>query len=246
MDPLTSTAASGMRSRMESLDLLANNMSNASAAGFKADREFYGLYLSAEASGQPSGSDQPTMPVIERHWTDFGQGSLTSTENPLDIAISGNGFFSVQSPAGTLFTRDGSFRISPQGDIETSNAYKLLDQDGKPIRIDSSKPVEITADGMVRQDGLDVARISVVTFPDVHSLAKHGQNYFQVSVDNVKPTPASQVEILQGKLENANFQPAESAVRLVTVLRQFENLQRALSVGTEMNKRAVEDVARVS
>src|ERR1044071_5938381 len=70
MDPLTSTAASGLRARMESLDMLANNLANAETGGYKIDREFYSLYSSPEAGG----NDPVTLPVIERHWTDFSQG----------------------------------------------------------------------------------------------------------------------------------------------------------------------------
>src|SRR5260370_4306311 len=102
MDQLTATAASGMRSRIESLDLLANNISNASTAGYKSDREFYGLYTSAEAD------TQATLPNIERNWTDFSQGMVKDTGNPLDVALSGRGFLTPDSPTGTLSTRNGS------------------------------------------------------------------------------------------------------------------------------------------
>ncbi len=237
-------AASGMRSRMESLDLLANNMANSSAPGFKADREFYNLYISADADA-PAGSNLMSEPVVQKHWTDFAQGALSTTDNPLDLAIAGKGFFAVNSPGGTLFTRDGSFKLSPDGNIQTSEGYALRGQDGKAIHVDTTKPIEIGSDGMVRQEGLDIAHVDLVDFPDVHALAKHGQNYFQLSVTDIKPTPAAQAELQQGKLEAANYQPAESAVRLVTVMRQFEILQRAMTVGSDMNKKAIEDVARV-
>src|SRR5215472_17698966 len=97
MDPLLISAASGMRARMESLDMLANNIANAGTAGYKSDREFYSLYSTAEAL-----ADAPqvvegagTAPVIETHWIDFAQGPLSSTGNSLDLAIDGKGFFTV-------------------------------------------------------------------------------------------------------------------------------------------------------
>jgi len=106
--------------------------------------------------------------------------------------------------------------------------------------------VEITTDGMVRQGGQDVSQLAVVDFADPAVLAKRGNNYFRLDVSTVQPTPAANTEIQQGKLESANAQPAESAVRLVNILRQFESLQKALAIGAEMNKRAVEEVARVT
>jgi flagellar basal-body rod protein FlgF len=244
MDSLTMAAASGMRSRIDSLDMLANNLANSSAPGFKADREFYNLYVSPDAADGNDGQSPVTSPVIEKQWTDFSQGTLTPTSNPLDLALTGTGFFAVTSPAGTLFTRDGSFKLSPQGELQTQEGYAVRDPDGKPIVVDPSKPVDIGTDGRVRQDGIELAQINVVDFSSPQSLSKQGQNYFFADNGNT-PVPASQAEVQQGKLESANFQTAESAVRLITVMRQFESLQKAMNVATDMNKKAVDEVARV-
>lgn len=231
---------------MESLDMLANNIANSSSPGFKADREFFGLYLSQEAAQSPVGTNPPMLPVIERDWTDFAQGSLTPTGSPLDLALNGKGFFVANSPLGAVFTRDGSFRASKNGELETLDGYAIQGADGKPILLDNSKSVEISPDGMVRQGGQDVSRIAIVDFQDPTALARRGNNYFRLDVSAVQPVPASSAQVEQGKLEAANFQPAESAVRLVNVMRQFETLQKAMSIGVEMNKRAVDEVARVT
>jgi flagellar basal-body rod protein FlgF len=246
MDPLTSAAASGIRARLESLDMLANNLANASSPGFKADREFYGLYLSAEAADSPAGTDPPILPVIERQWTDFTQGALTPTGNALDLALNGPGFFVAQSATGIVFTRDGSFRLSLQGELATQDGDRVQDQDGKPILLDASRPVEIGSDGTIRQDNQDVAQIAIVNFPDPAVLAKRGNNYFRTGLSTLRAPPATAAEIVQGRLEVANLQPAESAVRLVNILRQFETLQKALAIGADMNKRSVEDVAKLA
>lgn len=245
MDFLTAAAASGMRARMETLDLLANNMANSSASGYKADHDFYSLYVSAEAADSTDGGERAVLPVLERQWTDFSQGALTLTDNPLDLAISGRGFFVAASPSGPLLTRAGSFKISPNGMLQTQDGLDVRAQDGKSIQVDKSRPVEVTPDGAVRQDGQEVARLDVVDVADRAMLRKHGLNYFDISSTGLSPFPAAGVQVEQGKLETANVQPAEAAVRLVTVMRQFESLQRALSIGAEMNRRAVEEVAKV-
>ncbi len=245
MDPLTSAAASGIRARLESLDMLANNIANSSAPGFKADHEFYGLYLSAETADAPQGTTAGALPVIERQWIDFTQGSLTPTANPLDLALSGQGFFVAQSPNGPVFTRDGNFRIAPNGHLETQAGYQVQGQDGKPILLDNSRPVEVTTNGSIRQDGQDIGQISIVNFKDPSALTKRGSNYFRTDA-SMPPVPATQTEIQQGKLEAANAQPGESAVRLVNIMRQFESLQKAMAIGADMNRRAVEEVAKVS
>jgi flagellar basal-body rod protein FlgF len=245
MDPLTNAAASGIRARLESLDMLANNIANSSAAGFKTDREFYGLYLSPEAADSPAGSNPTTLAMVQSQWTDFSQGSLTSSGNPLDVALNGPGFFVAQSPNGPVYTRDGSLHLSLQGELQTKDGYKIQGQDGNPILVDSTRPMDIGSDGMIRQDGQDVAQIAVVNFSDPAALAKRGNNYFRTDLSSLPPASATQAEVQQGRVEAANSQPAESAVRLVNILRQFEALQKALAIGADMKRRAVEDVARI-
>ena len=192
MDPLTSAAASGMRSRIESLDMLANNIANASAPGFKADREFYNLYMSPEAADSPDGTTPATLPVIERQWTDFAQGVLTPTSNSLDLALNGKGFFVANSSSGHIFTRNGSFRLSSQGELETSDGHAVLDTNGKPIVVDNSRPIDIGPDGMVSQDGQQIAQVNVVDFKDPSALVKRGSNYFAVDLATISPDTAPQ------------------------------------------------------
>src|ERR1039457_2020488 len=97
MDALTIAAASGLRSRMESLDLLANNLANSGTAGYKRDQEFYGLFTSDEAQGAGGGTTS-TLPVIQRQWTDFSPGEIQTTADPMNVALSGSGFLAVNGP----------------------------------------------------------------------------------------------------------------------------------------------------
>ena len=243
---------------MESLDMLANNLANSTTSGYKLDREFHNLYLGEEAEGasQP-GVDQPpaVLPVVERHWTDFAQGVLTETGNPLNLALSGKGFFAVNGPNGVLYTRNGNFKLSAKGVLETQEGYALRKDNGKPVELDPALPVEFGKDGSVRQGGAEVARLQLVEFAEPQSLSKMGQTYFLWSPPSPTPSagaaplvprPARQVEVHQGRLESSNVAPAESAIRLVSVMRQFEMLQRALTLCGEMSRRAIEDVARVN
>src|SRR5260370_36265925 len=119
MDNLTATAASGMRSRIEALDLLANNISNTSTAGYKSDREFYGLYASADAE------TQSTMPNIERNWIDFSQGIVKDTGNPLDVALAGPGVPTAGSPGRPRYTRKRSLRLASAGRLPAAGASPM-------------------------------------------------------------------------------------------------------------------------
>jgi flagellar basal-body rod protein FlgF len=241
MDPLTATAASGMRARMESLDLLANNVANASTGGYKADREFYSLYVAPEAQGDGAA----TMPVIERHWTDHAQGTLQTTGNSLDLALSGKGFFSVQGPGGPLYTRNGSFHLTGDGKLATAEGYPVNFAGGAPMSVQSARPIEISSDGTVRQDGNVIGQLQVVDFTSTSGLAKQGSNYFRAADPKLTPSLPSSASVEQGKLEASNSGSAESAVRLVSIMRQFEMLQKAAALGADMSKQAIEQVAHV-
>jgi flagellar basal body rod protein FlgG len=236
MDNLTIAAASGMRARMESLDLLAHNLANASTAGFKADRELYRQADGAE--------DSPVTPVVEGRWTDQSQGVLTATGRDLDFALHGPGAFAIKGPNGPLYTRDGSFRLSKQGALVTREGYEveIRTPQNRPFRADPALPLEVSSDGTIRQRGETLGTLRVVEFGAGGQQKLEG-NYFSFSPD--QPIDAKNTVIERGHLEQSNVAPAEMAVRLVNVMRQFEMLNRALSVGAEMNRRAIEEVARV-
>jgi len=243
MDAISTSAAAGMRSRMESLEMLANNLANVETGGFKADREFYSVYTGEDATFDPQTGDASVLPVIESQWIDHSQGNFRNTSNPLDFAIDGVGLFAVQTPAGVRYTRNGNFRISPAGTLITNDGNRVIAQGGGPIQLQPGIPVEVTPDGTVNQQGQPVGQLQLSAF-DLPSLNKAGLNYF-VPLDGTQPKPATGV-VLQGKLEQSNVGAAESAVRLVAIMRQFEMLQKAMNIGNELNRRAIEEVARVA
>lgn len=248
MDSLMMSAASGMRARMESLDMLANNLSNTSTGGYKSDREFYSVYVAAEAEQAAADGVSPEadlQPVIEKHWTDFTQGSMRLTGNALDVGLDGFGFLAVSGPSGTLYTRNGNLKLSSAGVLTTPEGYPLKTVAGNVIKSGSSSPLTIDEDGTVHQDAQAIGQLSVVDFADRAALNKRGMNYF-FNVDPKATPQTAAASVHQGHLEDSNVASADVAGRLISVMRQFETLQKAITIGTDMNKSAVEEVARVS
>jgi len=234
---------------MESLELLANNLANASTAGFKADRERYMTYWAAEStSALDAGRGGPGVsPVIEKNWIDFTQGALTRTGVPTHVAFTGPGFLSFQRGGETLFTRNGELQISAQGVLVNGDGSPVLsaNPNNPLIRLDPALSVEIAPDGEVSQAGQAIGRIRLVNFAQPQSLQKAGHNAFRWTGPPQDIGPAPAASLMQGALESANSGPAEGAVRMVNVLRQFESLQKALQLGSEMNKRLLDEVAKV-
>jgi flagellar basal body rod protein FlgG len=249
MDPLTITAASGLRARLESLDLLANNLANSATAGYKADRESYSLYLSEDALlAGDAGFARPlgSSPLVEKRWSDLSQGHLESTGSQTDLALDGKGFFVVQGPHGPMLTRRGSFQVDPSGRLLTKEGYEFETVEPRRIRAERDVPVLVEEDGQVLQRGVPLGRLKVVDATQDSPLAKRDGVFFTLDRITYDRLAASSAQVRQGQLEASNVGAAESAVRLIDILRQFESLQRAIQIGGEMSRRAVEEVARVS
>jgi flagellar basal-body rod protein FlgF len=263
MDTLLINAASGMKARMESLDMLANNIANTGTVGFKADREFYNLYAQQQ-------------PLVESQWTDFSQGSVLPTGHPLDLALWGPGFFALNGPSGTLYTRNGSFRVSKTNQLVSAEGYPVRDMlnQGRPIVVDPEQEISIDKSGLVTQGGQElgqleidqalaadalstsspqtpalqtpVSQVPVLQSNASQAIGKLGNSYFALSSSDATMQAVSGSDVLQGQLEQSNVAVSDSTVRLLSVMRQFEMLQRALNIGAQMNKEAIQDVARVS
>ncbi len=226
---------------MEALDVLSNNIANAATDGYKGDRELYNLHF-GDSSRYPQSS--VALPVIEGQWTDFSQGLLEPTGNPLDLALQGPGFFAVDGPSGTLYTRSGSFRLSKDGSVQTKEGYAVRLAGGGSLKLQGDAPIEVSADGNVRQGGRPLGRLEIMRFDDTKALSKQSGAFFHASA-SAKPSEAPDAEVVQGKVEASNVSSADSAVRIVGVMRQFEMLQKAISLASEMDQQAIHEVAKV-
>jgi flagellar basal-body rod protein FlgF len=243
MDGISTAAASGMRARMESLEMLANNLANIETGGFKADRENFSLYTGDDATADPQTGDVSTVPLIQSHWTDLSQGNLTNTANPLDLAIDGDGLFAIQTQNGVRYTRNGSFRIGATGTLAAFDGSPVLGVGGTAIQVQPGMPIDVLPDGTVEQAGQAVGQLQIAAF-DRGSIDKIGTNYF-IAAPGAQPKQAGG-SVVQGKLEQSNVGAAESSVRLVAIMRQFEMLQKAMNIGNELNREAIEQVAKIS
>lgn len=242
MDQSAVTAASGLRSRMQALDLLSNNLANSNTSGYKLDREFYSLFSGDSATGI-DGAPPTQMPDVRSQWTDFSQGTLTPTKNPLDLALTGQGFFVANGPSGPLYTRNGSFQLSNTGVLTTSDGYPVAAAGGT-IQTTSQSPLTVGPDGAVEQDGNPIGQLQVVDFENRTVLTKRGNSYFVNSNPKVQPTPSNAI-VTQGQVEGSNVGPAEATVGIVGLMRQFEMLQKAISLTSDMGKQAITELSRV-
>lgn len=239
------TTAAAMRARLESLEVLGNNMANASTNGYKADQEFYALFLTAQARTDPRTGDAGWMPVAEGSAIDFRQGPLQPTGSPLDLALEGDGFLAVRGPQGQpYFTRAGSLRLDADGGLRTAEGFAVLDTAGEPVKLPRHGEIEIAEGGVIAVDGTPVARISLVEFENRALLRKQGLNVF-MAPEGLESHPAAATAARQGAVEGSNVSTPEGLVRLINATRHFEMLRRVSTlIGEEMDGRAVETLGR--
>lgn len=240
MDQALLTAAAGMRAQLEALEVLGNNIANSSTTAYKADREFYRLFVTQFARADPRTGEVSWMPVTQASSTDFRQGPLESTNAPLDLALEGPGFFSVRAGDAEFYTRAGEFHTSAGGELVTANGMQVLDDGGAPIVIPPKGEIDVAENGLITVGGLSVARLGVVEVDQLASLVKAGANLYAAPPD-AAPRAAAATRVRQGALESSNVNVAEAAVRLVSATRSFEMLRRVASlIDGEMTRRAID------
>jgi flagellar basal-body rod protein FlgF/flagellar basal-body rod protein FlgG len=255
MDSGYYAAFAGLVARTQALDTAASNLANAQTAGYRAEREYFRSVLldplgaDAQLGASQLGSSQlgntvNNFGVLGGDHLDLGQGVLTPTGNVLDLAIEGQGFFSVQTPNGVRYTRDGSFHRAKDGQLVTAAGEPVLSSVGRPIPVPPGE-VSIGSDGALSVAGGTVAIIGVFTFPKGTQLTPEGKNRY-MPPGNVQATLAAGSAVHQGALEAANQDAIQGSLDLIVMQRQAETMQRALTIfHTEFNRTAAEDLPRV-
>jgi len=244
MDSGYYAACAGLRAKSQALEIVANNVANLNSTGYRAHQATFRSLLAA-----PSG---PYGNAITRAVNDFGVlggsrldlagGSLEQTGNPLDLAIEGDAFFALQSAKQTLYTRNGNFHVSTTGQLLSAQGDPILGEQG-PISVPSGA-VSVGPDGTISVDGAITGKLRLVKFEQGANLDAVGGSYY--AAGESAPTPTNRATIRQGTLEQSNVNPMSAVVSLITVQRQAEMLQRALSTfHSEFNHIASTELPRV-
>jgi len=235
-------AFTGLVARMQALDLLANNLANVDTTGFRGQHEFYRA-ITTSLNPQP-------MTALNQAINDFGvlggaaidqrQGSLQSTGNNLDLAISGPGFFSVQTSGGVRFTRNGSFHVNSAGVIVNDDEYPVLGPGG-PIQLPPGD-IAIAEDGTVSVAAAVAGQVRVAEFVPGTILVPEGESNFVAPPGADRDATSSKVE--EGMLESSNVTVTQAMVNLMVLQRHAELLERTLSIfQNDFNRTAIQQLA---
>lgn len=245
MDSGFYAACTALMARSQTLDLIANNLANISTPGYRAQHDSFSSILATSSALPLSSLNQAVndYAVLGSSQLDLSQGNLERTGNELDLGIQGPGFFAVQTAAGRLFTRNGSFHVSAHGQLVTSEGDPVLGDRGViPI---VGGPVSISPDGTISVNGAVAGKLKVVEFPAGTPLQSVGKTYYSAPARSDVASARSSVQ--QGTIEASNVNPIASAVELVTVQRSADLMQRALSMfDQDINMVAAQGLPRVS
>ncbi len=244
MDSGYYAAFSGWLARSQALDLAAGNLANAGTAGYRAERDYFrSAILGPDALGSQLNTTVNAFGVLGGSRLDFGQGALTPTGNPLDLAIEGDGFFAIQTPQGVRYTRDGQFERAQDGTLTTQAGEPVLDARQQPVRVPAG-PIVVGADGAVSVNGAIAGRLAVVGFASPDSLAAEGANRY-APLNGAKPAAATG-SLHEGALEASNQDVTQGTLQLVLMQRQAEMMEKAVSMfSNDLDKAASEDLPRV-
>jgi len=251
------SAYAAFATRLDQLEVVANNLANVNTTGFKAHRSFYGSFSAALNPENPPPAMMTVPQAVHQAATQFGilggtrldlsQGTLEMTGNDTDVALEGPGFFAVLTPNGLRYTRDGSFHLDKDRNLITQQGDKVLaaqpNQKLQPIQIPSGK-ITISPDGSLSVDGTLVAKLRIDDFPANTKLQPEGNSY--LSAPDGAGKPAASTAVRQGSLESSNSDAIRSTVALIDLERTSQIMEKALSIfHNEFNRVAAQELPHV-
>ncbi len=228
-------SANGMRARILQQEITANNVANLNSPGFK--REVANLQ---ELYSSLPGKQLPVLGLEAK--TDFSPGSLQRTGDPLNLAIEGRGFFTVETAQGVRYTRKGDFSLNAEGLLVTQEGDPLLGENG-PIVVDGTG-VTIDSQGKVFVDGRLVDRLLISDFDLPYPLRREGRGLFS-PLGERRAKRVENPRILQGYLEASNVAPAKEMIELISLLRLYEANGKAILLQDQTLSRAVNDLGKI-
>lgn len=242
------TAASGMMAQLLQNDAVANNLANINTTGFKSSTVPFGAFNDVMVNAMSKQWEAPVGmmsmgSVAGNSHINFESGDMVETGNPMDVAIRGEGFISVQLPSGELaYTRNGQLAINGTGTLINNNGYPVVGESG-PITIPTgTTSVVVKPNGEVVANGNAVGKIRINQFDDLKKMEPIGQSLFKTTQQATTADPKTTLE--QGKLERSNANAISSLLDNINGLRAYEMMQRSIHIQDQTLQKVINDVGK--
>jgi flagellar basal-body rod protein FlgF/flagellar basal-body rod protein FlgG len=234
------------------LDVVANNIANINTTGYKSDNSiFHEFLMPGVRASQFRGADQRVSFVQDRAtWIDFTQGAVQLTGNPLDVAVSGNAFLTVQTPRGERYTRNGALQINSQGQLVTSEGLQVVGQSGPIVFQPTDREISIGIDGTISvregQNTTDAQRgkLKLASFAQPRLMQKDGTSTYMAPA-GVTPQVPTDAKITQGAIEKSNVQSVTEMTRMIEITRTYTQIAQILQNQSDMRRSAIDKLADV-
>jgi flagellar basal-body rod protein FlgF len=236
MDIVSSIAASRMVAQQRAMDVTAANIANANTPGFKAERMLFSDWLSRQRG---AGGDRGIAYTQDRAtWRDQRAGTLTHTGNPFDLAITSDGYFTVNTPRGPRLTRDGRFGLMPSGTVTDSSGNSLLDTNGRPIVLSQTDTrISIAGDGTISSENGQLSKIGMVRVTDPMGVTGEGDTQFRADAPTA---PIAAPGLVQGAVEDSNVQPVMEVTRMMDGLQNFPFVTQFIQAEADRQQAAID------
>lgn len=229
---------SAQKSLMRRLDTIAHNIANVSSGGFRAEEVTFASVVS------DLNKDPVAFVSTGQSFISTKPGEIVRTDNQLDVAVQGNAWLAVQTPAGTVYTRDGRMQMTAQGELQSVNGYPILDAGNSPIRLEpDAGPPQIGRDGTIAQGKRQVGRIGLfVIDPKANLTRYHNSGVIpdrrpEAAVDSAK------YGVQQGFVERSNVNPVAEMSRMVMLQRTFDAVAQGLKDSESSQQEAIRTLA---
>ena len=235
------SALAGAISREHRLANISTNLANVSTVGYKKSRMCFESLLRGEQ--QTNKAHGVNFSRVRENFTEFAEGPIRGTGNPLDIAIHGEGFFKVQSPDGTLFTRRGDFHTDQDGTLLTGNGMQVLDEGNSPILLSGTETSKISVNsiGEVATISIDgnrniIGKIAVYTINDTKLLKRESDTLFSLK-ENGQETLLQEPNLAVGNLETSNVNMTEEMALMMESTRTFATYQKVIKAYSQLGQK---------
>jgi flagellar basal-body rod protein FlgF len=244
MDSPSYVILSRLSAQLRATQVVAHNLANADTPGFRASRPVFAQHLANQGQVEgPRAGRQVAYAWDRATWRESEAGPIARTGNPLDVAISGEGFFAVETPRGERYTRAGRFALGADGRLMDHHGHAVLNANGQPIAFaPGDTRIEIQGDGTIRSENGVLGRLRVVRFENEQALRAEGDRLFDPAGQDPQDVPRPQV--VQGAVEGSNVQSVVEMTRMMAELREFQMATQFLERETERQQSVIDRVLR--
>jgi flagellar basal-body rod protein FlgF len=242
MDNSINIALSRLATQQRAMDIVAGNLANISSPGFRAERLVFADWLMKEPSGAVARGDrQLAFTQARATYRDRTEGTISQTGNPLDLALTGDGFFNVQTQNGNRLTRAGRFTLRNDGTITDEADHPLLDVNGNPMRVSTADTqLTIKADGTLSSENGTLGQIAVIAPNDPNRITAEGGRLFRADAPTA---PVAKPKIVQGAIEDSNVQPITEVTRMIATERDFQFVTQFVQAEGQRKQSAINKIA---